>query len=258
MAIADVLIRIVDTRKERLQQNKKNFPFASLEREVSEPGKFFNKDGATTVIAECKKGSPSKGVMIDNYIPEDIAVQYRGGGASAVSVLTEPDYFFGLDDHLVSVRKASGLPVLRKDFIFDPYQVRESWALGADCILLIAAILSGDQIKELAHYAQELKMEVLLEAHNEEELQKVLSVPSGAVGINSRNLKNFTTDLDTAKNLCRMIPADRIAVAESGIHSSQDGVDLLKTGFRAFLVGEYFIKSEDRQSCVRNFVDAVS
>ncbi|MCK5266648.1 MAG: indole-3-glycerol-phosphate synthase, partial [Spirochaetes bacterium] len=162
------------------------------------------------------------------------------------------------DDHLVSVRKASGLPVLRKDFIFDPYQVRESWALGADCILLIAAILSGDQIKELAHYAQELKMEVLLEAHNEEELQKVLSVPSGAVGINSRNLKNFTTDLDTAKNLCRMIPADRIAVAESGIHSSQDGVDLLKTGFRAFLVGEYFIKSEDRQSCVRNFVDAVS
>ena len=248
-----ILDKIVTKRKKRLAAAKKKVPSRSLQRTVDPPRPFFKGGNKVTLIAECKKGSPSKGIFLEEYDPVAIAGQYERGGADAISVLTEQDFFYGSDTHLISVRDTVSLPVLRKDFIFDPYQVKESWALGADAILLIAAILSERQLEKLAMQAIGLGLEILLEVHSREELERALTVPATAIGINARNLKDFTIDLNASKQLCALLPKGRIAVAESGLKSPKAGQEMYQAGFRGFLVGEYFITAKNRMLRVKNF-----
>lgn len=255
----NILNKIVINRKACIEKKKKNISDKFLQRLVDPPRQFFQKNGNVTLIAECKKGSPSKGVFLDDYDPVSISKQYAKGGAHAISVITEPDFFYGDDSHLRSVRQNVSLPVLRKDFIFDPYQIKESWAIGADAILLIAAIACEELLTDLASYAAHLGLEALLEVHSMDELEKALKIPVSAIGINARNLKNFTIDLQEAKRLCNFMHPDKIAVAESGMKSPHDGTEMYNAGFRGFLVGEYFISSpsDERESRVREFLESL-
>lgn len=252
----NILDRIIAQRKQRIAHAKKRIPQKALNRTLDTPEQFINTRGIT-LIAECKKGSPSKGVFLEEYDPVLLAGEYELGGAHALSVLTEPDFFYGNNDHLSAVKGHVALPVLRKDFIIDPYQIQESWAIGADAVLLIAAILSDMQMQELALYAKELRLEVLLEIHDEYELERALRVPASGIGINARNLKDFTIDLGRAKELCKYIPKNTVAVTESGLKSATAGMEMHKAGFRGFLVGEYFIRARNRVACVREFADAL-
>ena len=197
------------------------------------------------VIAEIKKASPSKGVIRENFNPAEIAKSYQQGGACCLSVLTDVDFFQGSDEYLKQARAACDLPVIRKDFIIDTYQVYEARAMGADCILLIVAVLTDEQILLLHDLAHELGMDVLIEVHDEEELQRVLPLESDLIGINNRNLHTFETSLATTINLLTQIPDDRIVVTESGIHSIEH-IELMR-GHQvdAFLVGEAFMRADD-------------
>lgn len=252
-----ILEKIVKARKERIEKLKKVFPFGSLNRAVAEPIPFFQDTNKVTLIAECKKGSPSKGIMVENYVPEEIAPLYEEGGATALSVLTEPDFFFGASDDLINVKSNVSLPIIRKDFMIDPYQIKESWAMGADDVLLIAAILSTEQMKELNAAAHELGLQTLLEVHNREEFDKSIDVSADGFGINARNLKDFSIDLEAVKGMCSMLPKDRVAVAESGLKSPESGKEMFDAGFRGFLVGEYFVTSDDKVKTIREFKEAL-
>ncbi len=197
------------------------------------------------VIAEIKKASPSKGVIREDFNPAEIAKSYQQGGACCLSVLTDIDFFQGSDEYLQQVRAACNLPVIRKDFIIDTYQVYEARAMGADCILLIVAVLTDKQMLLLYNLAHELGMDVLIEVHDEEELQRVLPLESDLIGINNRNLHTFETSLATTVNLLTQIPDDRIVVTESGIHSI-DHIKLMREHqVDAFLVGEAFMRADD-------------
>jgi len=202
-------------------------------------------NGDAAVIAEIKKASPSKGVMRENFIPAEIAKSYEKGGASCLSVLTDIDFFQGSDEYLQQARSACNLPVIRKDFIVDPYQVYEARALGADCILLIVAVLSDEQMSSLYHLARELGMDVLIEVHDEEELIRSLPLEATLVGINNRNLRNFKTSLDNTLDLLEKIPDDRIVVTESGIHTAEHVKLMRDHQVNAFLVGEAFMRAEE-------------
>ena len=200
--------------------------------------------GQPAVIAEIKKASPSKGVMRENFQPAEIAVSFEQGGACCLSVLTDIDFFQGSDAYLQQARQACSLPVLRKDFIIDPYQVYEARAIGADCILLIVAALGDAQLKELANLATHLGMDVLVEVHDAEELERSLLLNLPLVGINNRDLRTFKTTLDTTLSLLPHIPKDRIVVTESGIHTPADVKEMQAHHVNAFLVGEAFMKAE--------------
>jgi indole-3-glycerol phosphate synthase len=200
--------------------------------------------GQPAVIAEIKKASPSKGVMREHFLPAEIAVSYEQGGACCLSVLTDIDFFQGSDAYLQQARQACSLPVLRKDFIIDPYQVYEARAIGADCILLIVAVLGDAQLKELANLASSLGMDVLVEVHDAEELARALPLNLPLIGINNRNLRTFETTLETTLSLLPRIPADRIVVTESGIHTPADVARMRAHHVNAFLVGEAFMKAE--------------
>ena len=195
------------------------------------------------VIAECKKASPSRGVIREPFDPAQIAASYAAHGATCLSVLTDEKYFQGHDDYLGQARAACGLPVLRKDFTLDPYQVVESRALGADCILLIAACLGDGQIRELADTAHGLGMDVLIEVHDRVELERALVMRTPLIGINNRNLRTFETDLATTLGLLCDIPEDRVVVTESGIHTREDVARMREHDVDVFLVGEAFMRS---------------
>jgi indole-3-glycerol phosphate synthase len=197
------------------------------------------------VIAEIKKASPSKGVMRENFNPVEIAKSYARANASCLSVLTDVDFFQGSDEYLQQARVACNLPVLRKDFMIDPYQVYEARALGADCILLIVACLSDNQLNELCGLAHELNMDVLIEVHDAQELERALRVPNKLIGINNRNLHTFETSLNTTLSMLDKIPADYLLVSESGIHTPADVKLLRDHGVQAFLVGEAFMAAQD-------------
>ena len=197
------------------------------------------------VIAEAKRASPSKGVIRENFDPAAIARSYEAGGATCLSVLTDVDFFQGGDDCLVAARAACTLPVIRKDFLIDPYQVVEARALGADCVLLIAAALDDDQMAELAATAFESGMDVLVEVHDAAELERSLRLDTSLLGINNRDLHSFETRLETTFELLPMIPGDRLVVTESGIHSRDDVAAMQAQGVNAFLVGEAFMRAED-------------
>ncbi|MBP0048432.1 indole-3-glycerol phosphate synthase TrpC [Marinobacterium sp. AK62] len=221
---------------------------ASLERALSE--------GRAAVIAEIKKASPSKGVIRDPFVPAEIAPSYEAGGASCLSVLTDVDFFQGSDEYLQQARAACTLPVIRKDFIVDPYQVYEARALGADCILLIVAALDDQQLADLTALTHALGMDVLIEVHNEAELQRILPLNTRLIGINNRDLHTFEVSLDNTFKLLDQIPQDRIVVTESGILSPDDVAAMQAREVNAFLIGEAFMRAEDPGQTLADFFAA--
>ena len=207
--------------------------------------------GDAAVIAEIKKASPSKGVIRPDFRPAEIAMSYEFGGAACLSVLTDVDFFQGADDYLRQARDACTLPVLRKDFTVDPYQVYEARALGADCILLIVAALDDGQLVDLSGLAMQLGMDVLVEVHDIDELERALQVPVPLVGINNRNLRTFEVSLDTTLAMKDAVPKDRLLVTESGIVVPEDVATMRDAGVNAFLVGETFMRAEEPGEALR-------
>lgn len=201
--------------------------------------------GQPAVIAEIKKASPSKGILREDFIPADIAQSYAEHGAACLSVLTDVQFFQGCIDYLKQARASCQLPVLRKDFIVDAYQVYESRACGSDAILLIAAILDDAQMRDFEAIARSLDMAVLVEVHDAPELARALKLKTPLVGINNRNLKTFEVSLDTTLSLMRDVPSDRLLVCESGIHTREDVLRMGAAGVNAFLVGEAFMRAAD-------------
>ncbi len=197
------------------------------------------------VIAEIKKASPSKGVIREDFQPGNIAHSYENGGATCLSVLTDEDFFQGADVYLKEARAVTQLPVIRKDFIVDEYQVIESRVMGADCILLIAAALDFSQLRDLNQLAHKIGMDVLVEVHNEMELERVLTLPNRMIGINNRDLHSFKVSLDTTYRMLDRIPTDKLVVSESGINTRDDVNSMLNKGVYGFLVGESLMRAED-------------
>ena len=263
-SVPDILQRILARKREEIQARSERLPLAELCVQAGDAPSIRGfvqaidaclAAGRSAVIAEIKKASPSKGVLREDFRPADIAASYARGGAACLSVLTDADFFQGSEDYLKQARAACGLPVLRKDFIIDPYQVYEARAIGADCILLIVAALDDAMLLELSQVAAELKMDVLVEVHDAEELARALALPVRLVGINNRNLRTFETRLETTLELLDRIPADRVAVTESGIHSSQDVAIMRQHEVNAFLVGEAFMRAADPGAELRALFD---
>ena len=212
--------------------------------------------GDAAVIAEVKKASPSKGVIRADFDPAAIARSYEAGGAACLSVLTDIDFFQGADEYLLAARGACALPVLRKDFIVDAYQLYESRVLGADCVLLIAAALDDAQLAEYAFIADELGMDVLVEVHDLDELERALPIPARLLGINNRNLRTFEVSLQTTLDLKAMVPADRVLVTESGILAPAYVTLMRGHGIGAFLVGEAFMRQQEPGAALRDLFAA--
>ncbi|MBM7424104.1 indole-3-glycerol phosphate synthase TrpC [Spongiibacter marinus] len=254
MTTPTVLNRIIDRKFEEVAERSARRPIAQLQAEIasaSQPRGFVAAmeaklaAGQSAVIAEIKKASPSKGVIREDFHPAEIARSYEQGGAACLSVLTDADFFQGSEAYLQQAREACSLPVIRKDFIVDPYQVYEARAIAADCILLIAAALDDAQLAQLNALAHELGMDVLIEVHNAEELQRILPLGNRLVGINNRNLHNFETSLDSTFSLLAQIDENRIVVTESGIHSADDVAAMRQHNVDAFLVGEAFMRAAE-------------
>lgn len=250
----DILEQILKTKREELEhrRRKKNLQDVRSAADDREPQRGFFQAisrqidaGNAAVIAECKKASPSKGLIRDNYQPAEIARSYADAGATCLSVLTDITWFEGTDEHLQQARDACELPVLRKDFMIDPYQVYESRALGADCVLIIVAALSDLQMQDLVGVADECGLDTLIEVHNREELERGLMLRTPLIGINNRNLRTFETSLETTLGLLTDVFPDRTVVSESGIHSPKDVQLLRKRDVNAFLVGEAFMSADD-------------
>lgn len=249
----DILKTILERKAEEISQRKQGMSIANLQeiaKSVEKPRGFYQAlhtkvlDKKPAIIAEIKKASPSQGVIRENFQPVAIGQDYAMNGASCLSVLTDKDFFQGAEVYLQMVRERCPLPVLRKDFMIDPYQVYEARALGADCILLIVAALSDGQMRELSDTATQLGMDVLVEVHDGEELQRALKLNTQLIGINNRNLRTFKTSLQTTLDLKTQIPSDRIVITESGIHNHDDVQLMLDHGIYAFLVGEAFMRAE--------------
>lgn len=197
------------------------------------------------VIAEIKKASPSKGLIRADFNPELIAQQYEAAGATCISVLTDEQYFQGSNDYLLQARAACSLPVIRKDFMVDVYQVAQAKALGADCVLLIVAALSRAQLGELAAYANDIGIDTLVEVHDEAELEIALELGFDLIGVNNRNLHTFETSLDTSIRLAKVLPKDKLLITESGIHTAEDVALMLERDIYGFLIGETFMRAQD-------------
>jgi indole-3-glycerol phosphate synthase len=252
--MTDILNQIVAVKREEIAaaQNKKSLALVRADAE----SRVLTRDfvgalrakiaaGKPAVIAEIKKASPSKGVLCEDFIPADIAQTYAEHGAACLSVLTDVSFFQGCVDYLKQARASCQLPVLRKDFIVDAYQLYESRAMGADAILLIAAILDDAQMKEFEAIARSLDMAVLVEVHDAAELARALKLKTPLIGINNRNLKTFEVSLDTTLTLLQDVPKDRVLVTESGIATREDVLRLGAAGVNAFLVGEAFMRAPD-------------
>jgi len=251
--IPDILKTILAKKAEEVAKRKFGMPMANLEdiaTGVERPRGFFNAiqnkvmAKKPAIIAEIKKASPSQGVIRENFQPILIGQDYAMNGATCLSVLTDKEFFQGSEAYLQMVRERCPLPVLRKDFMIDIYQVYEARALGADCILLIAAALEDNLMHELSDAATRLGMDVLVEVHDADELRRALKLDTNLIGINNRNLRTFETSLQTTLDLKKQIPADRIIITESGIHTPDDVQLMLDNAIYAFLVGEVFMRAE--------------
>jgi indole-3-glycerol phosphate synthase len=241
--VPDILARIVATKREELSQAR--FTLAELARKARDADGQRRVFTGRGIIAEIKKASPSKGLLAADFDPPRIARAYEAGGAAALSVLTDEQYFQGSLRDLGAAREAVGLPVLRKDFTLEPYHVLEAAAHGADAILLIAAILETSQIRGLCELAAEYGMAALVEVHDEAELDRALAASPSIVGVNNRDLRTFKVGLETSLQLAGRIPSGIVKVSESGIHSAEDVRTLRAAGFEGFLVGEHLMASGD-------------
>jgi len=250
----DILKTILRRKVEEVAERVQRLPLFALERQLegAPPPRGFVSAlrarvdaGAAAVIAEIKKASPSKGVLREPFDPAAIAVSYERGGAACLSVLTDVDFFQGSDAYLQQARAACSLPVLRKDFVIDPYQVYEARALGADCILLIVAALDDARLRQLLELADDLQLAALVEVHDAVEMQRALATPAPLIGVNNRSLRTFEITLDTTLELMQGFPEDRLLVTESGIHTREDVTRMRERGVHTFLVGEAFMKAAD-------------
>ncbi|MEA3092260.1 MAG: indole-3-glycerol phosphate synthase [Caballeronia sp.] len=251
--MSDILERIIEVKRSevRIAQESVSLEELRLQASTRDSRDFVgalrakHAEGKPAIIAEVKKASPSKGVIRENFVPADIATSYERGGAACLSVLTDVQFFKGSVAYLEEARAACNLPVLRKDFIVDPYQVLEARAMGADCILLIAAALQPLQMRDLEAYAHSLGLAVLVEVHDRDELEQSLTLKTPLIGVNNRNLRTFETSIETTIGMLDMVPEDRIVVTESGILSRVD-VDRLRAMYvQTFLVGEAFMRADD-------------
>jgi indole-3-glycerol phosphate synthase len=252
--MSDILEQIVAVKREEIAAARRKKPLEAMRADAE--SRVLTRDfegamrakiaaGRAAVIAEIKKASPSKGVLRAEFIAADIAQSYAEHGAACLSVLTDRQFFQGSVDYLKQARASCDLPVLRKDFMIDPYQVYESRAMGADCILLIVACLEDAQMAQLEAIARSLDMAVLVEVHDRDELQRALKLKTPLVGINNRNLRTFEVSLDTTLAMLGDLPADRLLVTESGIRQPEDVKKMRDAGVHAFLVGEAFMRADD-------------
>ena len=252
--MSDILEKIVAVKREEIAAAKKKISLEAIREDAF--SRVLTRDfegalrrkiaqGEAAVIAEVKKASPSKGVLREDFIPADIAQSYAENGAACLSVLTDRQFFQGQPDYLKQARASCDLPVLRKDFMIDPYQVYEARAMGADCILLIAACLSDAQMAELEAVARSLDMAVLVVVHDAAELQRALKLKTPLVGVNNRNLRTFEVSLDTTLGMLKDIPEGKLLVTESGILKREDVQKMRAAGVHAFLVGEAFMRAAD-------------
>lgn len=249
-----ILDKILQRKVEEVAERRAVASIADLQNAIADQAaprgfvaaietKLANNQAA--VIAEIKKASPSKGIIREDFFPAEIAKSYEKGNAACLSVLTDVDFFQGSDSFVREVKTASKLPVLRKEFIVDEYQIYEARAIGADCILLIAAALEQDEMVRFNELARELDLDVLVEVHDRAELERALELPNKLIGINNRNLKTFVTSLETTFDLLDIVPDDRIVVTESGIHTTDDVAAMRGHDVHAFLVGEALMKADD-------------
>ncbi|MDR1864421.1 MAG: indole-3-glycerol phosphate synthase TrpC [Bacteroidales bacterium] len=260
--MSGILEKIIETKRQEIMQAKSKKPYAVLLREAEASGRIavsfksalLHSD--TGIIAEFKRKSPSKGFIKEDAKVENIVPQYVSSGATAISVLTDRNYFAGSPDDLIAARRLVSLPILRKDFMVDPYQICEAKLYGADAVLLIASALSRDQCRELSAFAHQVGLEVLLEIHDASELS-CLHETVDVVGVNNRNLDNFVTDVRTSFRLAAQIPPEFARISESGISSPETVKSLRQAGFIGFLMGENFMKQPDPADALKQFIRSI-
>ena len=260
--MSDILERIVKFKKKEVLELKQNNNSTDLRHQAlqkEKPRGFLKKLSLSSkigfgLIAEIKKASPSKGIIRKDFLPDQIALAYQNSGASCISVLTDKHFFMGHNSYLTKVKLTIDLPVLRKDFIVDPIQIYESRIIGADCILLIAACLTDNELQDYYNIAKSLEMDVLIEIHNEEELNRALKLKPPMIGINNRNLKTMEVSLTTSINLIKYIPDEILVVSESGFKTHSDLKSMEDNGINCFLIGETFMKKKDIQKSVENIL----
>ena len=259
----DILEKIITHKEKEVEERKSLYPTKLLEKSIYFPSKtvslrkYLLREDKAGIIAEIKRKSPSRGIIHEFVSIEQTSISYMQAGASAISILTDTEFFGGENEDLTTARKFNYCPILRKDFTIDEYQIIEAKSIGADAILLIAAVLSPKRLNELALFAKSFGLEVLMEVHNREELKSHLNEHLDVVGVNNRNLKTFEVNIETSIELAESIPNEFVKISESGISKPETVIKLMKHGFQGFLIGEYFMSHSRPGAACAEFIQKV-